>query len=139
MASMVFCRGCGKELHESAPICPGCGFVQKQSDPPAAIAVDLPYTLYGLVPWYRREGFALLAFLFLTPIVTIIICLTGPVYYQKKGVVKQYSKIAMVFIVIVQILLEVGVGVICMSPRKGIVELSPDEKYVNLMLGIPLR
>ncbi len=26
--TMVFCRGCGKELHETAPICPHCGFVQ---------------------------------------------------------------------------------------------------------------
>lgn len=26
--SMVYCRGCGKELHESAPTCPHCGFVQ---------------------------------------------------------------------------------------------------------------
>lgn len=26
--SMVFCRGCGKELHETAPTCPHCGFVQ---------------------------------------------------------------------------------------------------------------
>ena len=22
---MVFCRGCGKEIHESAPTCPHCG------------------------------------------------------------------------------------------------------------------
>lgn len=22
---MVFCRGCGKEIHESAPLCPHCG------------------------------------------------------------------------------------------------------------------
>ena len=29
--SMVFCRGCGKELHESAPICPHCGFVQSSN------------------------------------------------------------------------------------------------------------
>jgi hypothetical protein len=26
--TMVFCRGCGKELHETAAICPHCGFVQ---------------------------------------------------------------------------------------------------------------
>ena len=26
--TMVFCRGCGKELHKSAPTCPHCGFVQ---------------------------------------------------------------------------------------------------------------
>jgi len=25
---MIFCRGCGKEIHESAPICPHCGAPQ---------------------------------------------------------------------------------------------------------------
>jgi TM2 domain-containing membrane protein YozV len=25
---MVFCRGCGKEIHESATACPNCGAVQ---------------------------------------------------------------------------------------------------------------
>ena len=25
---MVYCRGCGKEIHETAPTCPHCGFVQ---------------------------------------------------------------------------------------------------------------
>lgn len=25
---MVFCRGCGKEIHESAPTCPLCGALQ---------------------------------------------------------------------------------------------------------------
>ena len=25
---MVFCRGCGKQIHVSAPACPHCGFVQ---------------------------------------------------------------------------------------------------------------
>lgn len=27
---MVFCRGCGKEIHESAVSCPHCGAVQKK-------------------------------------------------------------------------------------------------------------
>lgn len=27
-AGMVFCRGCGKEIHQQAPACPHCGFVQ---------------------------------------------------------------------------------------------------------------
>jgi hypothetical protein len=26
---MVFCRGCGKEIHDSAPMCPHCGAVQQ--------------------------------------------------------------------------------------------------------------
>lgn len=35
--SMVFCRGCGKEIHESAPICPHCGAPQTVAAPaPAA-------------------------------------------------------------------------------------------------------
>jgi TM2 domain-containing membrane protein YozV len=28
--SMVFCRGCGKEIHSSAPTCPACGATQIQ-------------------------------------------------------------------------------------------------------------
>jgi predicted RNA-binding Zn-ribbon protein involved in translation (DUF1610 family) len=27
--SMVFCRGCGKEIHETALTCPHCGAQQK--------------------------------------------------------------------------------------------------------------
>lgn len=27
--AMVFCRGCGKEIHESAPACPHCGSIQQ--------------------------------------------------------------------------------------------------------------
>lgn len=26
---MVFCRGCGKEIHETAPTCPHCGAPQR--------------------------------------------------------------------------------------------------------------
>jgi hypothetical protein len=29
--SMVFCRGCGKEIHETAPTCPQCGALQSVS------------------------------------------------------------------------------------------------------------
>jgi len=28
---MVFCRGCGKEIHETAPTCPHCGALQRVS------------------------------------------------------------------------------------------------------------
>ncbi len=30
--SMVFCRGCGKEIHDSAPACPHCGAGQKSEN-----------------------------------------------------------------------------------------------------------
>ncbi|MFD1801617.1 TM2 domain-containing protein [Mixta tenebrionis] len=28
MSEMVFCRGCGKQIHNSAKACPGCGATQ---------------------------------------------------------------------------------------------------------------
>jgi hypothetical protein len=34
-AGMVFCRCCGKEIHESAPACPQCGGLQQALAPPA--------------------------------------------------------------------------------------------------------
>jgi hypothetical protein len=30
--AMVFCRGCGKEIHETAPVCPSCGAPQNLPD-----------------------------------------------------------------------------------------------------------
>lgn len=32
---MVFCRGCGAQIHESAPMCPKCGALQDASSPAA--------------------------------------------------------------------------------------------------------
>ena len=32
---MVFCRGCGREIHESAPACPHCGALQGTAQAPA--------------------------------------------------------------------------------------------------------
>lgn len=29
---MVFCRGCGKQIHETARTCPGCGAPQKAAE-----------------------------------------------------------------------------------------------------------
>jgi hypothetical protein len=31
--SMVFCRGCGKEIHNTAPACPHCGASQTDTRP----------------------------------------------------------------------------------------------------------
>lgn len=33
MSGMVFCRGCGKEIHSSAQACPHCGATQGLSTP----------------------------------------------------------------------------------------------------------
>jgi TM2 domain-containing membrane protein YozV len=38
--AMVFCRGCGKEIHDSAQTCPSCGAVQIQPQARIASASD---------------------------------------------------------------------------------------------------
>jgi len=43
---MVFCRGCGKEIHETAPICPHCG--APQVIPPA---IESARSVGKLVGW----------------------------------------------------------------------------------------
>jgi hypothetical protein len=34
---MIFCHGCGKQIHESAPTCPQCGAVQPAAQGPQIV------------------------------------------------------------------------------------------------------
>jgi len=50
-AGMVFCRGCGKEIHETAPACPHCGATQAASSKGSknrGVAALLAFLLGGL-------------------------------------------------------------------------------------------
>ena len=60
--SMVFCRGCGKEIHETAVTCPLCG--ASQSTPASTENGKVVYTSYDQVPWYRKTLFLALCFIF---------------------------------------------------------------------------
>lgn len=56
--SMVFCRGCGKEIHESAPTCPHCGFVQGvQKKSGASTTVLRDPVNYDTLPNVWKERF----------------------------------------------------------------------------------
>jgi TM2 domain-containing membrane protein YozV len=41
--AMVFCSGCGKQIHDSAPTCPNCGAVQVRG----AVQVANPVAVYA--------------------------------------------------------------------------------------------
>ncbi len=48
---MVFCRGCGKEIHESAVTCPSCGATQGiLNTPEMAIGIAKYYPLIQSCP-----------------------------------------------------------------------------------------
>ena len=40
--SMIYCRGCGKEVHSTAVSCPSCGAVQEQNVPAQTTKRILP-------------------------------------------------------------------------------------------------
>jgi hypothetical protein len=93
-SALVFCRGCGKGVHETAPMCPHCGAPQGT----AAAAGKAGYSSYDQVPWYRKNWFAILTFLFFWPGLLVVL-LSGDVYYESKGQLKTYSTFAKVFLI----------------------------------------
>jgi uncharacterized membrane protein YvbJ len=92
---MVFCRGCGKEIHESAPMCPHCGAPQGNSPS----QVKLSYSSWDQVPWFRKNWFAIVCALFFAPGLLFVL-FTGDIYYQKKGELKTFSKGRKIFLIV---------------------------------------
>lgn len=70
MSNMVFCRGCGKEIHETATSCPFCGakqIITTESSKSRTTAAILALFLGGLgVHWFYlgRTGLGFLYLLF---------------------------------------------------------------------------
>ncbi len=87
--SMVFCRGCGKEMHQTALVCPTCGV--SQNDMQSQVK-HVGYTSYEQVPWFRKNWFIVLGALIFAP-VTLYSLFSGDIYYEKKGQLATYSKL----------------------------------------------
>jgi len=58
--AMVFCKGCGKELHESAPTCPHCGAPQfaRSAGANGASKADEGFFDLGLMPLKKYATFS---------------------------------------------------------------------------------
>ena len=54
--AMVFCRGCGKQIHESAPTCPTCGATQGTREPHTSDAMKY-LTPVGRSGWAIAAGY----------------------------------------------------------------------------------
>ena len=93
--SMVFCRGCGKEIHDSAPTCPHCGAPQSATSSQGKTS----FSSYDQVPWYRKNWFAIVCF-FIFPLGLLAVLFIGDVYYERKGELKAYSKGTKIFLII---------------------------------------
>ena len=86
MTNFVHCRGCGTQIHETAPTCPKCGAPQNLAAPvgTARTANDIAQLGYAAVPWFRRRWLVLLCLVSFTPVASYL-AWSGDVFYQVKG------------------------------------------------------
>lgn len=123
--AMVFCRGCGKEIHELAPACPHCGIQ-------TGVAEKLDgYASYADVPWYRKNWFAILCALLFVPGLLVAL-LSGGVYYERKGQLRKYSTAAKVFLVVwcvVWILAVFGGGD---APKSQLAQVQAEQSLIEV-------
>jgi hypothetical protein len=94
MTSLVFCRGCAHQIHETATSCPKCGAPQvipAKSAATAPAASPPVIQNYAQAPWYRKRWFAGLCIFLFVP-AYFLIAFTGDIYFEKNGELKTISK-----------------------------------------------
>lgn len=119
--SMVFCRGCGKEIHETAPTCPSCGAPQSVPKPQPSITTAPSIELESITDSWKMKfellekvggvkmpniknlpfGERMKVFLNMFNIWAFIFC---PFYYFAKGMWKKAISLFGVSILIIVIL-----------------------------------
>lgn len=85
MAGMVFCRGCGKEIHESARSCPQCGAVQRAGGQGKSKVVAGVLALFlggfGIHRFYLGQWWGLFYLLFFWTFIPAIIALIEAIVF----------------------------------------------------------
>ena len=86
MGGMVFCRGCGREIHQSAASCPGCGARQQaaRQGKSKATAGVLALLLGGLGIHRFYLGFTTIGVVQIA--VTIVTCGIGAIWGFVEGI-----------------------------------------------------
>ena len=110
MTTFVHCRGCGHQIHETAPTCPKCGAPQQVAPAARPLVSEPPISAIHQVPWFRRRWFVLACMLLFTPL-GLLIAFTGDVYYEQKGELQTMPKqfrytllVIFIFVVLLNIL-----------------------------------
>jgi TM2 domain-containing membrane protein YozV len=76
MSEMVFCRGCGKEIHKSALSCPHCGARQRSSSAKSKVVAGVLALLLGglgIHRFYLGQWWGLLYLAFCWTFVPLVI------------------------------------------------------------------
>lgn len=129
---MVFCRGCGHSIHQTAPSCPSCGAVQNLGSSPSIGYESKTEQEQLSGTWQKRfaliekaGGHKLPAIKHLsfgerwTVYVNWLAMLFGPFYYLAKGMWKRAITLTAMFIFIL-ILLDAFISTLNITPIKTI-------------------
>lgn len=110
MTNFVHCRGCGHQIHETAPTCPKCGAPQNASvasaTPSTAVTSPGPY---GAIPWFRQRWALVCMFLVLPP-AAVVIAWSGEIYYLVGTTIKTFPKSVKVAMTVMTALLLVALA-----------------------------
>lgn len=105
---------------------------QRQTGPTMSPA----FTSYSQVPFYRKNWFLILSFLFCTPLIAFLIVLTGPVYYMKNGQVTPYSRTQKAFVIIFSIIWLIAVFNKTMSESSTASPAGSSQENQSAMLAV---
>ncbi len=99
MTTFVYCRGCGQQIHSTAPTCPHCGAPQMIA--PAAgnasgtltsgASGAVEYTSYDQVPWYRGMWVFGLSVIFFPPVWWVLAYTGRGIYFKRQGQPKKLT------------------------------------------------
>ncbi|MDI6770837.1 MAG: NINE protein [Anaerolineales bacterium] len=85
MSGMVYCRGCGKEIHESARACPHCGVTQRGGAQGKSKVVAGVLALFlggfGIHRFYLEQWWGLFYLLFFWTFIPTIIALVEAIVF----------------------------------------------------------
>lgn len=112
MTNFVHCRGCGHQIHESAPTCPKCGAPQATSangsaNPQAALAAT--HSPYGAIPWFRQRWALVCMFLVFAP-AAVVVAWSGEIYYLAGTTIKTFPKSAKIIMTVITALLLIALA-----------------------------
>uniref|UniRef100_C5CKG2 Zinc ribbon domain-containing protein n=1 Tax=Variovorax paradoxus (strain S110) TaxID=543728 RepID=C5CKG2_VARPS len=112
MTNFVHCRGCGHQIHETAPACPKCGA-------PQAVTTQAPLATqasagsspgpYGSIPWFRQRWALVCIFLLFAPAAAVI-AWSGEIHYLVGTTVKTFPKSVKVGLTIMAAVLLIAIA-----------------------------